>query len=64
MSVEKRLVDCKRGRLRSGRARQRVVFVCRCSVCGREFVLSAYQRKLFEDGVRKSFSCGCVKIRV
>lgn len=25
--------------------------------------LSAHQRKLFVDGVRRSFECGCVKIR-
>lgn len=64
MGVEKRLVDCKRGVYRSGRPKQRVVYVSKCSKCGREFVLNAYQRKLFNSGSRKTFECGCVRFVV
>jgi len=62
MFVEKRLVDCRRGKLRSGAARKRVVYVCRCGRCGREFVLNAYRRKQFLSGEKQYFNCGCVKI--
>lgn len=59
MGVEKRFVDCRRGKLRGGAARKRVVYVCRC---GREFVLNAVKRRRFIGGEKQYFNCGCVKI--
>ncbi len=61
MSVTKRLVDCKRGAYRSGRAKQRLMYFGKCGKCGREFPLNAYQRGLYVSGVKKSFTCGCGK---
>lgn len=60
--VEKRLVPCKVGRYRSGAVKKRLVYVAMCGKCGIEFVLSAHQRKLFLDGERNHFTCGCERV--